>query len=134
MTLEPQHALTQLCRALIADPEVIAIPDWCKLVMVGSIQHSSKRMFGFCFDRDGQWEAAAPRLPGTLELLRQLRSSMQACEPERRAWLSCLLLISTSGSVECQIEFLDPARWSISPSTHASRVEEFRQLAFAMSR
>lgn len=134
MRLEPQHALTQLCRALIADPEVIAIADWSKLVMVGSVQHGSTRMFGFCFDRDGRWEAAAPRLPGTLELLRQLRSSMQACDPERRAWLSCLLVIATNGSVECQFEFLDAARWSISPSTHAWRVEEFRQLAFAMPR
>jgi hypothetical protein len=123
--MNKDEALKDLCRALVADPEVTALPDWQKVVMVGIVEGDSARMHGYCFDAGGDWEAAAPRQRGTLELLRALRSSMQESDPAARAWVSCLLRFSSDGQVGVDFEYDDASRWAVSPANRKARVSEF---------
>src|SRR5688572_30212091 len=97
--MNKDDALKDLCRALVGDPEVVALPDWHKVVMVGIVEGDSARMHGFCFDKGADWEAAAPRRRGTLDLLRRLQSTMAEADPQQRAWVSCLIRFDSKGQV-----------------------------------
>lgn len=124
--MNKDEALKDLCRALVSDPEVVALPDWQKVVMVGIVEDGSARMHGYCFNDTGDWEAAAPRRRGTLDLLRNLQAAVQESDPERRAWVSCQLRFSSDGQVGIDFEYDDAARWAVTPANRTARVEEFR--------
>lgn len=128
MTMNRDEALKDLCRALITDDEVVGQPDWRKVVMVGVVQGDNARMHGYCFDAAGDWEAAAPRQRGTLDLLRRFRSAMAEADPQQRAWVSCLIRFDPDGQVGLDFEYDDPARWAVTPGNQARRVEEFRAM------
>ena len=121
-------ALKVLSKALLNDPDVVCIAGWRKLVMVGVVQVSSSRMFGFCFDEHDDWEAAAPRQAGTLDALRRLHASMTDADPQRKSWVTCLLIIDADGRMHVDFEYDDPARWLVTPHNHAARIEQFRHL------
>lgn len=126
--MNKDDALKDLCRALVSDPEVIALPDWDKVVMVGIVEGGSARMHGYCFNATGDWEAAAPRRRGTLDLLRTLQAAMQETDAAHRAWVSCLLRFNAAGQVGLSFEYDDASRWAVTPANRTARVDEFRAM------
>ena len=72
--------LHALCRRLIEDKEVVGEGVWSKLVMVGNVAAGGASMCGFCFDANGDWQAAAPRGGDALDLLRALREAMASAD------------------------------------------------------
>lgn len=124
-TMNKDELLLALCKRLIGDAEVVGEGPWSKVVMVGVVDKGSARLFGFTFDAQGDWEAAAPRGGDALDLLRELRDAMAASDAAKKPWVSCLLKIGSSGKVGAEFEYSDAARWAVTPANHAQRVAEF---------
>jgi hypothetical protein len=124
MTVE--HALAALVEHLLDDSEVVSLQQWHKLVMVGVVAAGTARMFGYCFDSSGNWEAAAPRSARALDFLRTLREQMREAHAAHRAWTSCLIVIHADGSVALEPEYERADRWAVTPRNLIERIDQFR--------
>ena len=115
--------LIALFKALFNDPKVATQPGWQKLVLIGSVEGST-RIAGYSFDLAGNYKPVSPDLDSLL-LLRDLHKSMRANNPNGRGWKSCLLRIARNGEVNADFEYSDAARWEVTPNNLEKRIKEF---------
>lgn len=125
IVMNKDELLFELCKTLLADNEVVGNDDWSKVVIGGSVEGGSASLSGFCFDAQGDWEAAAPRNRQALVLLRQLREAMADMSPDHKPWKACRIVIGANGKFAADFDYDDAARWAIGPATHAQRLAEF---------
>jgi hypothetical protein len=125
IVMNKDELLFDLCKNLLADKEVVGKDDWSKVVIGGSVDGGSASLSGFCFDAQGDWEAAAPRNRDALALLRQLREAMADMSPDHKQWKACRIVIGANGKFAADFDYNDAARWAIAPATHAERLAEF---------
>jgi hypothetical protein len=123
--MNKDELLFELCKTLLADKEVVGQNGWSKIVIGGSIEGGSASLAGFCFDTQGEWEAASPRNRQALVLLRQLREAMADISADHKAWKACCLVIGANGKFAADFDYDDASRWAIGPATHAQRLAEF---------
>ncbi len=125
IVMNKDELLFDLCKTLLADKEVVARDDWSKVVIGGSVEGGSASLSGFCFDAQGDWEAAAPRNRQALVLLRQLREAMADMSPDHKQWKACCIVIGANGKFAADFDYQDASRWAVGPATHAERLTEF---------
>jgi hypothetical protein len=126
--MSKDERLLELCKVLLADEEVVGEGPWAKVVLGGRVEAGSASLSGFCFDAAGEWDAAAPRSRQALPLLRQLNDAMAEDSPGHRRWVACRIVLGVSGKLAADFEYLNPARWDITASTHEKVLAEFAAL------
>lgn len=112
----------ELGRVIVGDP-AYADP-WDALSLVIQLDQR-KRMFGFVYLGNGDWEAQTPDSFDALKLADRLRETMR--HQHGSQWKACLVQIHRADlRVLIDFEFDDADRWQVTPANLEARVEELR--------
>lgn len=127
--MNQNDALIALCRALLQDPEMTEQPEWRKLIVIGEADELQTGIRGYSYNEQGVCKLVSPSLGrGTDERLRDLQEAMRAENPTGRAWLKCMIRISSEGQVGADFEYDDPKRWDHTVENYKERMAEYASL------
>lgn len=125
MTFDQTRAdalVNALGQAVIADANY-RDRDWNGIALVVEVAQR-KRMYGFVYDADGEWEAETPADFGVIETARQLAEVMAGGS---NGWTRCLIQISRPGpKLNIAFDYDDTGDWVVTPGNHAAMVEKLR--------
>lgn len=117
--MDKDTLIAEIGRRLVADPEV-ADGDWHGYALVvrygdGAV---ARRISGFRYRANGDFEAATPRDPALADAFDALRDATRV--PGKAPWDACVLRIRREdGKLMLEFEYDAPERWDITPATLA---------------
>lgn len=112
----------EIGQAIIADANY-AERDWNGIALVIEVAQR-KRMYGYIYLADGQWEAETPDDFDVIERAGNLADVM--AEGGNR-WIRCLVQISRPGpKIDIKFDYDDHAEWLVSPGNYSEMAETLR--------
>ena len=125
MTFDQTRAdalVQEIGQAIVADPNYMG-REWSGIALVIEVA-ARKRMYGFVYDANGDWEAETPDDFDVIERAAELNRVMAAGGND---WTRCLVQITRPGPrVTIRFDYDDTANWVVTPSNHAEVVERLR--------
>ena len=113
----------EIGRMIVADPNYAA-RDWTGIALVIEVAQR-KRMYGFVYLADGDWEAETPEDFDVIERAGELADVMAAGGGSR--WTRCLVQITRPGpKIDISFDHDDTGEWVVTPGNHAEMVEKLR--------
>ena len=111
--MSADDALVDLARRLFTDARMTAQPGWRRMFLIGRAEPGHVSLEGFTFDAENAGRPTSPSSEsGVADALVALQEAMQAENPTGRAWISCLVRISSEGSIALDVEYDDASRWA----------------------
>ncbi|HEY4202890.1 MAG TPA: hypothetical protein VGM83_20250 [Devosiaceae bacterium] len=109
-------------RRIVGDANY-ATRDWTAIALVIEVVQR-KRMYGYIYLADGDWEAETPEDFAVIEKAIELRAVMAARE---RPWMRCLFQIKRFDmSLTIKFDGDDISDWVVAPVNHTMMVEKLR--------
>lgn len=97
--------------------------EWSGIALVIEVAQR-KRMYGFVYGADGDWEAETPDDFDVIERAAELNRVMAA---GGNGWTRCLIQIARPGPrITIQFDYDDKGDWVVTPGNHAEMVEKLR--------
>lgn len=125
MTFDQSRAdalVHEIGQAILADPNYAA-RDWSGIALVIEVAQR-KRMYGFVYLSDGDWEAETPDDFDVIERAAELNRVMAA---GGNGWTRCLVHITRPGPrITIAFDYDDVGDWVVTPGNHAEMVEKLR--------
>lgn len=107
---------------VIADANY-ATRDWTGIALVIEVAQR-KRMYGFVYLADGEWEAETPDSFDVIERAVELNEVMAG---GGNGWTRCLVQISRPGpKVTIRFDYDDTGEWVVTPANHAELVDRLK--------
>lgn len=112
----------EIGQRIVADPNYSG-RDWTGIALVIETAQR-KRMYGFVYQADGEWEAETPEDFDVIERGVELAEVMAAGGAR---WTRCLVQIRRPGpKIDIRFDYDDTGEWVVTPGNHAEMVEKLR--------
>jgi hypothetical protein len=128
---DPSHddrdALLLRVGRLIAGDSMLADATWDGFALIVRYDDAGidRRISGFRYVDNGDFEAATPRDPALGAALDALRKATRV--EDKAPWTACVVqLRRASGKLHADFEYDDPGRWDITPATLQAVAERAR--------
>lgn len=113
------HEIGQM---IIADANY-AGAEWSGIALVIEAAQR-KRMYGFLYRADGDWEAETP---GNFEVIERAAELNRVMAAGGNGWTRCLVQIARPGPrITIRFDYDDTGEWVVTPGNHAEMVEKLR--------
>ncbi|SMF60051.1 hypothetical protein SAMN02982989_1014 [Xaviernesmea oryzae] len=113
--------IVEIGRMIAADPSYVS-RDWIGAALVIEVA-PRRRMYGFVYLADGDWEAETP---GDFEIIEKAETLSDIMAVEDKRWTRCLVQLTQPGP-ELKIQFdYGSEDWNVSPSNHVEMVDKLR--------
>jgi len=114
--------VTEIGQMVIADPNY-ASREWSEIALIVEVA-ARKRMYGFVYQADGDWEAETPDDFDVIDRAVELSQVMAA---GGNGWTRCLVQISRPGpKIAIRFDYDDTGEWVVTPGNHEEMVERLR--------
>lgn len=113
--------IVEIGRMVAADPSY-ADRDWTGAALVIEVA-PRRRMYGFVYLADGDWEAETP---DDFEIIEKAETLSDLMAEDGKRWTRCLVQLTQPGP-ELKIQFdYGNEDWNVSPSNHVEMVDKLR--------
>lgn len=114
--------VNEIGQMVIADPSY-ASRDWSGIALVVEVAQR-KRMYGFVYLPDGDWEAETPDDFDVIDRAAELNRVMAA---GGNGWTRCLVQLSQPGpKVVISFDYDDKGDWVVTPGNHEEMVARLK--------
>ncbi|WP_165356279.1 hypothetical protein [Sphingosinicella sp. BN140058] len=109
-------------QAILADANYVE-RDWSGIALVVEVGQR-KRMYGYVYDAEGEWEAETP---DDFDVIDHARALADVMAQGGSRWQRCLVQISRPGpKIDIRFDFDDSAEWVVTPGNSAEMAEKLR--------